>query len=112
MHGARPQVLDRVILRANRFAAVVTGHARQFLAAARLPQRLVVLLPCSLDLRRELAPQMLRNRRVIGARSQVRKVRVHLRQELASIAPREPFADALADLGLISALLTQAAYTQ
>ena len=43
------------------------------MTAARLPQ-LIVLLPRSLDLRRELAPQMLRNRRVIGARSQVREV--------------------------------------
>jgi hypothetical protein len=46
---------------------------------------------------------MLRNRRVIGARSQVRKVRVQFSQELASIAAREPFADAFADLGLIPA---------
>ena len=73
------------------------------MAPARLPQEFVVLLPCFLDLRRELAPQMPRNRRVIGAWPRVREVRVHLGQELASIAAREPFADALADLGLISA---------
>jgi hypothetical protein len=42
---------------------------------------------------------MLCNRRVIGVRSQVRKVRVHLGQELASLAARKPFADALATSG-------------
>jgi hypothetical protein len=34
------------------------------------------------------AGDMLRNRRVIGARSQVRKVRVRLGQELAPVAER------------------------
>jgi len=72
MHRARPQVLDRVVFRANRFASVAAVRTGQFMAPAGLPQQFVVLLPRSLDLRRELAPQMLRNRRVIGARSQVR----------------------------------------
>ena len=79
-----PAVLDPAAFRANRFAAAHTG---QFMAAAALPQQVVVLLSCFLDLSRELARQMLRNRRVVDARPQVRAAGTR-RPERAANRPR------------------------
>ena len=75
MHRARPQVIDCVVLARESLRGSRHSAHGQLMSAAGLPQ-FVVLLPCFFNLRLELAPQMLQRARD-GARSQLRKVRIH-----------------------------------